>query len=735
MTKVNAICRSCAAMCPLVVELDNNRPVNIIGDKDNPVFHGYSCIKGREMVNTLHHPDRLYKSMKRLPNGEFVEIGSEQALDEITERLQAIIAEHGPRAVATYAGTFIFTYPATQPVQHAWMDALGTPMRFTAASIDQPGKAIAPALHGSWQAGAQVFDDADTWMLVGVNPLVAKSGGVPNQNPAKRLKDAVEKNGMQLVVIDPRRSECAKWAAVHLQPRPGEDPTVLAGIIRVIIEEQLYDQDFVAENAEGFEQLRAQVAGYSPEYVAERAGIAAADLIQAAHLFAGAKRGGCTAGTGSNMAGRGNLTEYLLMCLMTLCGRWLKAGERVPNPGVMGPKFNPKAQASPPHKGWGLSEKLRVRGLTDTAVGLPTSALADEILLEGEGQIKALICISGNPLLAWPDQEKTLAALKKLDLFVCLDIQMANNSCHLADYTMACKHSLESPAITLPNEMLSYFGTGFGFSVPYGQYAAATVEVPEDSDLIEEWEFFYGLAQRMNLPIEFEVAYSWAVTGQAPPKVSLDMKNKPTTDELYERLTEQARVPLDRVKQYPGGHIFDDEAVYVADKEPGWSARLQLADPTMMAELEEVLAEQPDHLRFDGYPFRLISRRTPDVFNSTGRNNPKQLRKYKYNPAFMNPSDAANLGFVSGELIRIESPHADIKGIVELEEGIRPGVISMSHCFGGDPERDEDIREKGSAINRLISVDREYDPYTGIPRMSAVPVRVASIKGDESKAV
>src|SRR5690606_19621434 len=101
------------------------------------------------------------------------------------------------------------------------------------------------------------------------------------------------------------------------------------------------------------------------------------------------------------------------------------------------------------------------------------------------------------------------------------------------------------------------------------------------------------------------------------------------------------------------------------------------------AELEEILGEPADHQRFSGYPFRLISRRTPDVFNSTGRNNPKQLRKYKFNPAFMNPSDAASLGIVKGDVIHIESPYSDIKGIVELEEGIRPGVISMTHCFGG----------------------------------------------------
>jgi anaerobic selenocysteine-containing dehydrogenase len=233
---IHGICRSCAAMCPIVIDREDGRPVRIIGDKHNPVYWGYTCIKGREMVNQLRHPDRLLGSLRREADGSFTPIASAQALDEVTEKLQRIIAEHGPRAVATYAGTYIFTYPATQPVSTAWMHAIGSPMMFTSSTIDQPGKAIAAALHGTWAAGPQVFDDADTWLLVGVNPIVAHSGGVPNQNPAKRLKEAVER-GMKPIVLDPRRTECAERAFVHLQARPGEDPAVLAGMIRVILKE------------------------------------------------------------------------------------------------------------------------------------------------------------------------------------------------------------------------------------------------------------------------------------------------------------------------------------------------------------------------------------------------------------------------------------------------------------------------------------------------------------------
>ena len=718
---IHGICRSCAAMCPIVIDREDGVPTRIIGDKHNPVYWGYTCIKGREMVNQVRHPDRLFKSIRREKDGSFTPLSSSQAMDEVAQKLQRIIAEHGPRAVATYAGTYIFTYPATQPVSTAWMNAIGSNMMFTSNTIDQPGKSIAPALHGTWQAGPQVFDDADTWLLVGVNPIVAHSGGVPNQNPAKRLKDAVER-GMKVVVIDPRRTECAERAFVHLQPKPGEDGAILAGMIRVILKENLFDADFVRANVQGVDALAQAVEPYTPEYVAERAQIPAADLVLAARTYAQAKRGGATAGTGPNMAPHGNLTEYLLLCLMSLCGRWLKAGERVPNPGVLGPSFAPRAQANAPWPAWGYGEKLRVRGLTDAACGLATSALPDEILMPGEGQVKALISIGGNPLMAWPDQNKTLKALKALELFVCLDIQKVHNSCHLADYTIACTHSLESPAMTLPNEMLSYFGTGFGFSVPYAQYAPAAAALPQGSDVVEEWEFFYGIAKRMQIELEIKVAYSWTTTSGEPARYRFDMQNKPSTDELFEVLCDGGRVPLATVKSEPQGRVFEGEDVHVAAAESGREARLQVGDATMCGELGAIAVEPPD--KDAEFPFRLISRRLHHVMNTTGRNNPRQMRKQSYNPAYMNPADLAALGLADGDEVRIASRYGEIPGIVEAEAGIRRGVISMSHCFGPDPERPGPVREFGSNVALLSSVEHEVDPYSGIPRMSAIPVRV-----------
>ncbi|MFI5321126.1 MAG: molybdopterin-dependent oxidoreductase, partial [Myxococcota bacterium] len=331
-TTHRSLCRFCHAHCAVKVDVEAGRVVSVIGDKDDPLYAGFSCAKGREVPRQMEHAERLLHSHRRRADGTHEPIASEQAIREIAERVQRILDRDGPRAIAAYTGTYSFPYPPTQPMGWAFMDAIGSPMRFTSNTIDQPGKTIALAMHGSWGAGPQTFDDADTWLLLGLNPLVAMSGGVPNTNPAKQLHQA-QKRGLQLIVIDPRKTEVARHAAVHLQPKPGEDPTILAGLLRVILHAGLHDQPFLDEHVRGLEALRAAVEPFTPEYVERRAGVPAAELTRAAHVFARAKRGCANAGTGPNMAGHGNVTEYLLLALITVCGRWLRAGERVPNPG------------------------------------------------------------------------------------------------------------------------------------------------------------------------------------------------------------------------------------------------------------------------------------------------------------------------------------------------------------------------------------------------------------------
>jgi anaerobic selenocysteine-containing dehydrogenase len=205
------------------------------------------------------------------------------------------------------------------------------------------------------------------------------------------------------------------------------------------------------------------------------------------------------------------------------------------------------------------------------------------------------------------------------------------------------------------------------------------------------------------------------------------MQEKPTTDELFEVLCDGGRVPLARVKERPEGRVFDDETVIVAPAEPGADARLQVGDALMCAELQSIAAAVPEHERLDGYPFRLISRRTHGVMNSTGRNNARQMRGQGTNPAFMHPLDLQALHLEPGDEVRIRSQYGEIPAIVAAEEAVKRGVISMSHCFGTDPDRPGDVRAFGANTGLLSSVEHDYDRFSGIPRMSAIPVRVETL--------
>ena len=269
ITSHPSICRFCSVGCPITVDMRDGRPVRVTGNKASPTYYGFCCTRGQALPEQINDPARLLTSLKREDDGAHRPIGSRQAMDEIAARIRALVETHGPRSVAVYLGTYTGPYSAAGPFTAAFAQALGSPMVFTSMTIDQPGKDIAAALLGGWEAGPHAFTGSDVWMVIGGNPLVSIGLTMPAQNPGKRLTDALER-GMQLIVIDPRRTVTARRAHIHLQPRPGEDPSILAGMIRVILKEDLHDASFAAENLAGLEALRQAVEPFDPAYVAER---------------------------------------------------------------------------------------------------------------------------------------------------------------------------------------------------------------------------------------------------------------------------------------------------------------------------------------------------------------------------------------------------------------------------------------------------------------------------------
>jgi anaerobic selenocysteine-containing dehydrogenase len=718
-----SICRFCHSGCGILVDIEEGRPIRVRGDRENPAYRGFCCIKGQQLPDQWAHPDRLLQSHKRMPDGSHRPVPLAEAIDDIAERLSEILVSRGPRSVAMYSGTYSIANPATMPIAMAFMDAIDSSMHFTSNSVDQPGKAVAQALHGSWLAPSPPFEERDVALLIGTNPVATMAGGLPLANPGRELTDALDR-GMRFIVIDPRRTELAQRAHIHLQCRPGEDIPLVAAMLNVILREERFDASFVGENVSGLDGLRAAVAPFDPEIVARRADVAVADLVEAARLFAGARgRGVATAGTAPNFNGKGTLFEYLVLALNTICGQWSRAGDPIPHPGTLSPPFPAIAQAAPPRPGYGYGQKLRVRNLANCDGGLQASALAEEILMEGDGQVRALLSVGGNPASAIPDQVLNVRALEQLDLLVHIDIKLSTTA-SLADYVIAPRLPLEMPVMTTTQEMITLYAAGMGYRNAYAQYTPPIVEPPEGSEVVAEWEFFYALAQRMGLPLSIRPS-SLTGGGEEIDRVPIDMERKPTSDELFEILTRDARVPLAEVKRHPHGAFFPDASLRVAEREPGWTGRLDVGNAEMLSDLEDEAASLGDFEEGNGYPYRLVCRRMIHTFNTSGQDLEKLRRKWAYNPAFMHPEDLDREGLDTGDLVEITSPSGAILGIVEPDATLRTGIVSMVHTFGGLPgQQDKNVREWGTNANRLLQVDQGVDRYTGQPRMSNVPVRV-----------
>lgn len=711
VTTHKSYCRFCHAYCAIEVDVKDGVPLTVRGDRVDPVYGGYTCIKGRQLPEAWGHKDRLRKPLKRNARGGFDEISVEQAFDEIAEKLQDIIAKNGPRSVATYCGTYAFQDSAALEMARNWHKAIGSINFYSSFTIDQPGKYFAPVRSGAWAGGMHGFLGSDVALIIGNNPVVsqyAPYGSIPPYSPSRTMQDEV-KRGLKMIVVDPRRTEISQKAYLHLQIRPGQDPTFLAGLMHIILAEGLEDKEFAAAYIADIEATRAALAPYTPDYVAHRCGIDKDELIDAARTFATAKTGVATAGTGPDMAARGVLTEQLILGLNLLCGRVHREGDVIRNAGVLGPPIKRRAAPVPPSLGYHMAgPAARVRGLHQLNGEMPTAALPDEILLEGEGQVRALFNLGGNPVVAWPDQDRTIEALKSLELMVSTDVRVGTTS-KLAHYILPGKIALERDDVTVLSDQW--------YDVPYAHYTKAVVDA--EGDMIEDWELYWHLASRMGT----EVAFNGGV---------MPLDTKPTKYEILDLQLKGSRVPLSDVAAKEGGQVFEEIEVRVLPPKKETAPIIELVGSGGAEELAEVAAEALDadgNVVADGeFSHLLISRRMKQFYNSAGHDLTALAKKGVTNPAYMNPEDLDALGIQSGEIVEVQGRYGTILGVAEAAKDVRCGVVSMAHGFGGLPQdldgNDAKVRERGSSTNRLLSADKEFCALSGLPRQSAIPVNV-----------
>ena len=407
-------CRFCHANCAMLVDVEEGKVLQVRGDPDDPAYGGYTCVKGRELPESHNAPHRLVHSQVRGDDGQFHDTPMPEALAHVAGELRRIIDTYGPHSVALFMGSGGYQNSSAWVATYSLAQAIGTRNFYTSVTLDQPAKVFTTARYGKWLGGTNTFSDSDVALLVGNNPMVwhySPPGGVPPFSPSRRIRDR-QNAGLKLIVADPRESDVAALADIYLPVKPGEDPALLAGMLQVIIAEELYDRNFVAAHVDGFDELKEAVAAFTPDVAAARAGVDPDQLVAAARMFAQAQKGCAVTGTGPEMAGNGTLTEYLVTCLNTLCARFPQEGDKAAIPGVFTAQGPRRAQVGPKTPMFGAEDmaQSRFRGLGQLGFEMPCNVLADEILTPGEGQVRALFVVGGNPLLAWPN----LDACRKL---------------------------------------------------------------------------------------------------------------------------------------------------------------------------------------------------------------------------------------------------------------------------------------------------------------------------------
>ena len=689
------------------------RAIAARGVPEDPLFEGYTCIKGRQLAVQHHDDGRLRSSLRRRPDGTFADISSAAALDDIASKIAEIVAEHGPRAIASYTGTGAYQNSTSVPVAAAWHRGFDSPSFYTSLTIDQPAHRSALLRLGAWEAGWQNFTDADVTLAIGYNPMVSSygpAGGLQGTNPFVAMRRAKER-GLKVIVIDPRRSELATQADVWLQVQPGEDPTLLAGLLREILRRDLHDGAFCDEWVEPgqVDALRAAVEPFTLDYVAARCRVEADDVRVAAELFAAGPRGTAGTGTGPNMAPHGTLTEHLALTLNVICGRVMRSGEQLESGYFLFPGDTRRAQVVPPSDPMPGAEH-RMGDLRGLPGEMLSNRLADEILTPGEGQVRALIVSGGNPVVAFPDHAKTIEALRALDLLVVIDHRMTATA-ELADVVIAPRLELERADVPHIQDRR--------FPRPYVNHTPAVLAT--DDDLITEWEVFAGIATRNGTPIDLP-------GGTVPLDQVASSQDPLTDDDLIDLVYGNARLSVEEIRQHPAT-IRDDDRVRVIEADPDAVGRFAVAPSDVVGELADVFDEGTSAAKLgldgDDWPFRLVSRRMKHVLNSLGRELEPLAAKGTTNPLYVHPEDLAALGIEADALIEVTSPFGQVVGVAASAPEMKRGVVAMSHAWGGLSSTDDKVRNDGSPTNRLISTDVGYDRITGMAVQSALPVRLA----------
>ena len=669
MRSVHSFCRMCQAMCGIVVHVDGDRVVRVTGDPGHPVSEGYTCPKGRSLPDVHHDAARIEDPLW------------EETLDGLAARLAEVIDRHGPGCVGAYRATHYAFDAAGRAVADRFFRALPTPQLYSAVTVDAPNKTLVPDL----MTGAPfIFPQVD-WeaarllLVIGQNPIVSHGHTVARPNALVALRQLRARGGA-IVVADPRTTETARLADVHLPLRPGSDPALLAGLVRAVLDSGAADAAFLAECAEpsSIELLASLVEPFTPAVLAERCGVDQ-DLIEVTvALLLATGRLAIQTGTGVSMGAAPNAGEWLAWALAAVTGSLDRPGGVLFNPGALRPQED-RLVLRPRH-GDPASDPASRPDLRAAYGELPCTALADEI---DAGNLRALFVLGGNPLTTLPDSDRLRRSFARLDVLAVCDIR-ATETTAMATHVLPVAGQLERSDLT------SFLDLYFPF--PFVQYSPPAVEAPPGRPAM--WRLFAGLGRRLGLG------------GFADLEAETD-------DAILAGTARRCRVPWESLVASPSGVTPADAPA------PGWLipkrlplGTLDLAPPELVAQFRARHSSPPRPARAPAgdQGLVLVNRRELRQTNSMLRDAALPP------PLLMHPEDSARLVLVSGQPVLIRSSTGSTVAAVAVTDSIRPGVVSLPHGWSTP------------GVNCLTSATDTVDPLTGMPQLSGFPVTVTALE-------
>ena len=698
-TTVSTFCRICEARCGIDVTVRDGRVLRIGPDKLNPYTWRDFCSKGRSAGEVVHHPRRLLSPLRRVDGG-YERATWQDAVDDIATRMIQIRERYGPDAIAAYLGNPVGFNGSNSAWFAALVRGLGTANMYSVSSVDQNNlQRVCHEMYGRWLVPlVPDVDECDYFLLIGMNPAVSTFGWIHNVPDGWRRTLARQQQGAKIVLVDPNRTESTAKSDQHVRVWPGQDWALMLGVLTVILREGIArtpSQPLIT----GMEELNQLACEVDVDDLAARCRVSVETITSIAREFAAARTAMCVAHTGVSHTGEGVLAEWLSHVLNAVTGRLDAVGGRRVEPGYtpMGAMFG-RRPARP----------SRVRKLPAIAGARSLAELADEITTPGEGQIKALICNSGNPVLSGAQGTRLDDALGTLDLMVAIDLVQRESHRH-AHWLLPAAHYLEREDL-LP--VYSSFE-----DQPFVQFAHAAVEPPPG--VRQEWTFWRDLALALDIPIFGSETASmtpralWEATVAAGGKVSWS----------------------DLVAQ-PHGVIYAEKSYGQLESSLGnTDGTVHLAPEAFVARLRHLISAPATSASPD-WPLLLSNQRTKAAMNSWLNDTPTALRRNASNTLHIHPDDAAPLGIGTGDRVRVSSRVEAVECTAKISDDPQVGVAILDHGWGSrlfDPENQGPPDSYGANRNVLVS-DQDVDILSGTPAFGIAAVRVERLASTIAEA-